>query len=149
LSETSTGTTIKVVRHDGRRPSLLHLGTHPANLTLRFVLELSALFALGRWGWSQRGDGFRMLIGLGLPLAAAAAWGICAVPDDPTRSGSAPIPVPGLARLALESVFFGSAVGAFYALGLKAVAGSFAFTVAVHYLLSFDRIRWLVAQRAG
>ena len=60
-------------------PSFLHLGTHPANLTLRFLLELSALFALGRWGWSGRDDGLRMLIGLGLPLAAAAAWGIFAV----------------------------------------------------------------------
>ena len=33
--------------------------------------------------------------------------GVFAVPDDPSRSGSAPIAVPGLARLTLEAAVFG------------------------------------------
>jgi hypothetical protein len=32
------------------------MGSHPLNLAVRFALELSALAALGVWGWRQ-GDG--------------------------------------------------------------------------------------------
>jgi hypothetical protein len=90
------------------------MGTHPVNLLVRFLLELSALFVLGLWGWHRRDDGLRILIALTIPLIAAALWGTFAVPNDPTRSGSAPVPVSGLLRLALELGFFGCATLALY-----------------------------------
>ena len=89
------------------------MGTHPANLVVRFLLEMSALCVMGLWGWHRRDDGLRILVALAIPLLAAALWGTFAVPHDPTRSGSAPIPVSGILRLALECGFFGSRSGPF------------------------------------
>ncbi|WP_280456932.1 DUF2568 domain-containing protein, partial [Nocardia carnea] len=37
----------------------------------------------------------RWLLVVLLPVVAAAAWGVFAVPDDPSRSGAAPVAVPG------------------------------------------------------
>jgi hypothetical protein len=43
-------------------------------------------------------------------------------------------------------VFFASATLAFYGLGLATVAAAFGAIVMLHYLFSFDRVRWLVAR---
>jgi hypothetical protein len=122
------------------------MGRHPVNLAVRFLLELSALFILGLWGWHRRDDGFRVLIALVIPLIGAAVWGTFAVPNDPTRSGSAPVPISGLLRLALELGFFGLAALALYDLAFDRLTAIFATVVAIHYLLSVDRLRWLVEQ---
>jgi hypothetical protein len=122
------------------------MGNHPINLVIRFLLELMALAALGMWGWHLRDDGFRIVAAVTIPLVAAAIWGVFAVPDDPSRSGAAPIPVPGLLRLAVEVAFFISATLALYALGFGALAATFGTAVAIHYLLSYDRIRWLATR---
>lgn len=120
------------------------MGSHPVNLVVRFALELSALFILGLWGWHRRDDGFRILIALAIPIVAAALWGTFAVPNDPSRSGSAPVPVPGLVRLALEVGFFGCATLALHDLGYGKLTVVFATVVTIHYLISYDRIRWLL-----
>ena len=122
------------------------MGTHPLNLAVRFVLELSALFIFGLWGWRQGGGGWRMVTALAVPLIAAALWGIFAVPGDPSRSGSAHVPVPGLLRLALEIGFFASATLALYDLGYTVLTAIFGTAIVVHYLLSYDRVRWLISQ---
>jgi hypothetical protein len=122
------------------------MGTHPVNLVARFLLELSALFILGLWGWHRRDDGFRIVVALAIPLVAAALWGTFAVPHDPSRSGSAPVPVSGPIRLALELGFFGGATLALYDLGFGKLTATFGAAVAIHYLLSYDRIQWLVGQ---
>jgi hypothetical protein len=114
------------------------------NLVARFLLELSALFVLGLWGWHRRDDGLRIVVALTIPLIAAALWGTFAVPDDPTRSGSAPVPISGLLRLALEFGFFGCATLALYDLGFERLTAIFGTAVAIHYLVSYDRIRWLL-----
>ena len=119
----------------------------PVNLAVRFLLELSALFALGLWGWHWRDDGFRIVVALTIPIVAASLWGTFAVPNDPSRSGSAPVPVSGLLRLALEFCFFGCAALALYNLGFDKLAATFGAAVVIHYLLSHDRIRWLVRQK--
>jgi hypothetical protein len=124
----------------------MQMATHPVNLVVRFLLELSALFVLGLWGWHRRDDGLRIVVALTIPLVAAALWGIFAVPHDPTRSGSAPVPVSGLLRLALEFCFFGCATLALYDLGFSKLTATFGIAVVIHYLLSYDRIRWLVAR---
>ena len=122
------------------------MGAHPANLAVRFLLELSAYVILGVWGWHRREDGFRILIAMAIPLTAAAIWGTFAVPNDPSRSAWAPVPIAGLLRLALELGFFSLAALALYDLGFHKLTALFATVVAIHYLVSYDRIRWLVAQ---
>ena len=122
------------------------MGTHPLNLAVRFLLELSALSALGLWGW-RHGDGvWRFVIAAAIPLIAAALWGTFAVPGDPSRSGSAPVPVAGLFRLALEFGFFASATWALYDLRYGVLSAVFGAAVVIHYLLSYDRVSWLISQ---
>ena len=119
---------------------------HPMNLAVRFLLELSALYALGLWGWRHGEGGWRFVIAAVIPLIAAALWGTFAVPDDPSRSGSAPVPVSGFVRLALEIGFFASATWAFYDLRYAVLTGVFVTAVVVHYLLSYDRVSWLLSR---
>lgn len=117
------------------------MANNPLNLGLRFLLELAALFSLGYWGWTQHSGLARLLWTLLAPLAAAALWGIFRVPGDP---GKAPVAVPGFLRLLLEVAFFGVAVMALAAAGRSAWALGFSLIVLVHYLLSYDRILWLL-----
>jgi hypothetical protein len=122
------------------------VSSHPLNLAVRFLLELCALFVLGLWGWRLRDDSWRMVSAVAVPLVAAALWGTFAVPGDPSRSGSAPVPVPGAVRLVLELGFFASATLALYHLRFTKLAAIFACAVALHYALSYDRIRWLLSR---
>jgi Protein of unknown function (DUF2568) len=122
------------------------MGAHPANLAVRFLLEVSAYVTLGLWGWHRRDDGFRILVALAIPVLAAVLWGTFAVPNDPSRSGSAPIAVPGVLRLALECGFFAFATWALSDLKFARFSVVFGVAVAVHYAFSYDRIRWLVGQ---
>jgi hypothetical protein len=122
------------------------MGSHPLNLTVRFILELSALFAIGSWGWRQSTGAVRVLLAIGLPVFAAILWGTFAVPDDPSRSGNAPVPIPGFIRLLLEWLVFGSAAWAVFHMGYGRLSLIFAGSVIVHYAVSYDRILWLFSQ---
>lgn len=122
------------------------MGSNPLNLAVRFLLELTALAALGWWGWHQGKGVLRFVLVLGIPVLAAVLWGTFAVPDDPSRSGAAPVPVPGVVRLALELVIFGVATWALFATGLSAMGWILGLVVIVHYVISYDRIIWLIAQ---
>jgi len=85
------------------------MSSHPINLAVRFLLEIAGLAALVMLGW-YCGEGInRYLLALGLPLIAAAFWGIFAVPGDPSRSGETVVQIPGVVRLLLELTFFASA----------------------------------------
>ena len=86
------------------------MASHPLNLALRFLLEIAAMVAIGYWGFSQHTGIWRFLIGFGLPVIAAAIWGTFAVPDDPSRSGRAPVPIPGVLHLVFELSLLGFAV---------------------------------------
>ena len=114
------------------------------NLALRFVLEMGALVAMGRWGWSLRTEWWRYVLALAVPVAAAIAWGTFAVPGDPSRSGGAPVPVPGVVRLLLELAFFGLATWALSSIGARLPALIFGALVVIHYALSSDRLAWLL-----
>jgi len=122
------------------------VGSNPLNLAVRFLLELSALAALAYWGWTQHASPLRFILAIGLPLIAAVLWGTFNVREDPSRSGRAPVPVPGLVRLALELAFFGFAAWALYAAGKTQLSLIFGLIVVVHYLVSYDRLRWLINQ---
>jgi hypothetical protein len=122
------------------------MGSHPINLIVRFLLELCALAIAGHWGWAQRRGPLRYLLAFGVPLLLAILWGTFAVPDDPSRSGRAPVPVPGIVRLVLELAIFAFAVWALYAVNRPVLGLGLAVIVVLHYILSYDRITWLVRQ---
>lgn len=122
------------------------MGSHPINLAVRFILELTAIFVYGLWGWRQADGGLRIVLMLLIPIVFATVWGIFNVPGDPSRSGAAPVVVPGIVRLLLELVFFGLACWALHQLDLKTYALIFGAVVILHYLVSYDRITWLLSK---
>jgi len=122
---------------------------HPLNLAVRFVMEIAALVALGYWGFVQHTGVWQFVLALGLPLLAAITWGTFAVPGDPSRSGKAPVPVPGVVRLLLELAFFGLAAWALGDAGKPILALVLAGVTFAHYVLSYDRVAWLVQQRGA
>ena len=121
------------------------MGSHPINLALRFILEITALISVGIWGWNK-GDGFlKLILGIGLPILLGAIWGIFAVPDDPSRSGQTVVVTSGIIRLAIELGIFAVATLAIYNHGQQKFSYAFAIIVVIHYLMSYDRIIWLVS----
>ena len=122
------------------------MGTNPVNLAVRFILEICALAAMAYWGWTQHAGGLRFGLAIGLPVLAAILWGTFAVPNDPSRSGKAPVPVPGVVRLFLELIFFGLAVWMLYDTGTTSLSIIMGVAVIIHYALSYDRIVWLLKQ---
>jgi len=122
------------------------LGSHPLNLALRFLLEVIALLSLGSWAWGASTRWYRYPLAIGLPLLVATIWGVFAVPDDPSRSGKAPIPTKGSIRLGMELLFFCSAAYALGSMGFIKLSWIFTGTVVLHYTASYDRIRWLLKQ---
>lgn len=120
------------------------MGLHPINLLFRFLLELLALGITGLWGFRQ-GSGLQgFLLAVFLPLLLALIWGVFTVPDDPSRSGKAPVATPGTVRLMIEFGIFSFAVWELNDLGYGALCLTFGLMVGVHYVLSFDRIKWLL-----
>lgn len=122
------------------------MSSHPINLAVRFLLEVAALLAVGYWGWSTGSGVLRFVLALGLPLMAAVLWGTFRVPNDPSSSGRAPVPIPGILRLLLELALFAFATWALYDAGAVQLSWILGLVVVVHYALSYDRIRWLVGQ---
>ena len=122
------------------------MGSNPLNLAVRFLLEMVALAARGWWGWHQGKGALQFVLALGIPVLAAVLWGTFAVPDDPSRSGAAPVQVPGIVRLVLELAIFCAATWALFATGLTAGGWILGLVVIVHYAVSYDRILWLIRQ---
>ncbi len=115
-----------------------------ANDILRFILELWALVAYGYWGLHQAFGLFNYFLMVILPIFAAVLWGIFAVPNDPSRSGGAPVPVPGALRLLLEVLILGVAFWIMFVGDLFYISLIFVTLVIIHYILAHDRIRWLL-----
>lgn len=114
-------------------------------LVVRLLLELAALVALGYAMWLLL-PGLRWSAPFGVPLLAATAWGMFAVPGDPSRSGAAPVPVPRPVRLLVEwAVLFGAA--ALAAAGEVTAALAFAGVLVVYHLCAYDRVLWLLGLR--
>ncbi|MHC4841187.1 MAG: YrdB family protein [Planctomycetota bacterium] len=116
------------------------------NLTLRFGLELGAIFAIGTAGYHAAEDWSRHLLAVGLPIAAMVVWGLFNVADDPSRSGNAPIPVPGLVRLAVEIAILTAGAYSFYFVWDARIAVLFCSLVVLHYIASWRRVAWLLRQ---
>lgn len=116
----------------------------PWNLGLRFGLELAALAGLA-WGSWSRTQGAARLAAIALPVAAAVIWGIFNVPNDPSRSGAAPVRVHGWIRLALEWLVLGGGWMGFAFANQPALAVGLAVLTIVHYVVSLGSVRWLVS----
>ncbi|MCB9081946.1 MAG: YrdB family protein [Lewinellaceae bacterium] len=116
---------------------------HPLNLALRFGLEITALVALGYWTWHKVDSPWRWVATIGIPLIYAALWGVFRVNNDP---GPAPVAVPGMVRLALEVLVFGSALLAWYQAGANRAFWIMLILLIGHYLVSYERVRWLWEQ---
>jgi hypothetical protein len=123
------------------------MGSHPLNLILRFLLEIIALFSIGIWGWKQNENSIGLVLAIGLPFMAAIIWGVFTVPNDPSRSGSAPIITTGIIRLIIEFVIFGFAIWSLKDLGWSKTSIIFGIVVLVHYLFSYDRVLWLLTKK--
>lgn len=114
------------------------------NLAVRFLLELAALYAFGRWGWLQGADFMRYALMIGLPILAATLWGVFRVPGDASANGESVVAVSGWVRLLFEIAFFSFAIFCFFDTGLRNTGWVFSAITLLHYLLSYDRILWLL-----
>ena len=122
------------------------MGANPLNLALRFILELTALSATGMWGWKQSDSWLRFLLVIGIPIMLAVIWGVFNVPGDPSRSGEAPIVTPGIIRLLIELSIFAFSTWALYDLGYLKSSVALGIIIGLHYIVSYDRIAWLLNQ---
>lgn len=112
------------------------------NLALRFALEIAALVGLGLGAASAAG----VVGAIVVPLVAAIGWGTLNVPDDPSRSGRAPVPVAGSVRLALEPAVLLAGAGGFLIAGRPAIAAALTAAIVAHYANSIPRLTWLLGR---
>jgi hypothetical protein len=116
------------------------------NLALRFGLELAALAGFGLAAWKLSSGPVRWVAVIGVPIAAAAVWGVFNVLDDPSRSGAAPVEVNGWVRLAIELVILGGGAAAVALVGNRTLGVGLALLIVIHYVASWTRIEWLIQQ---
>ncbi|WP_406464227.1 YrdB family protein [Streptomyces sp. NBC_00111] len=82
-----------------------------ANEVLAFVLELVAIGALARWGFTApEGVAASVALGIGAPAAAVVLWGLFAAPR-----ARFPLPLAGV--LAVKTVVLGGGAAAVYGTG--------------------------------
>ncbi|MDG1528675.1 MAG: YrdB family protein [Polaribacter sp.] len=122
------------------------MGFHPINLVFRFILEVCAFISAGLWSFNQTDGLLKFLFGFGFPIFLAIIWGVFTVPNDKSRSGNAPIPTNGIIRLAIELGIFAMATWSLYSLGYNNLYLIFGIAVVIHYVLSYDRISWLISK---
>ena len=103
----------------------------PANLLLRFLLELSALGALGNWGFHSTSSLLgRLTFGIGAPLIAAVLWAIFVSPN-----ASVPLSTP--LWLLVQAGIFGAAMTGLMASGRTSTAWVLGLLVVVNGLLMY------------
>lgn len=119
---------------------------NPINLVLRFLLEVVALIAGAIYGASLADGLLGILASCSILVALTVLWVTFNVPNDPSRSGKAPIKVPGIVRLILELLIFGFAAFCLYHLSYVTEAIIFSVIVILHYIASCKRLSWLVKQ---
>ncbi len=118
-----------------------------AGLGLHFLLEIGAMAALVHWGFNaSQNTALRVLLGLGVPLAAAVLWGVFRVPNDP---GPAPVAIPGPLRLLLELVILGGAAAALYFSGETPLSLVFVTAIIIDYFMMSNRIRSMLGRPAA
>jgi len=114
------------------------------NLALRFGLEVAAFVGLGAAAWDQTTGATQWIAVIAVPVGAMAVWGIFNVLNDPSRSGKAPVEVPGWVRLAIELLILGAGTFALGAVWSSSLGIAVAVLIALHYAASWSRVRWLL-----
>lgn len=120
------------------------MNLRPVDLALRAILELAAVVGLLLGGLSSVGGIVGLVLGFGAAIGAGAAWATFRVPDDP---GPSPWPVSGSARLALELVLLGLGAVGWVLAGWLIVGVLVGALIVGHYLMTAERVRWLLDQR--
>lgn len=101
------------------------------NLSIRFLLELCVLAAVGYWGFRTGSTWLlKVLLGIGAPLLIAVVWGMFGAPK-------ASYHLSGLRLLALEVIVFGSGVAAMVATRNSTLAWMLAVVLIVNRGLMF------------
>ncbi|TMR99033.1 YrdB family protein [Nonomuraea basaltis] len=114
---------------------MLHFAKN-ANSLLMFLLELGVLVSVAYWGFTLSPNwGVKLLAGLGGPALFVAAWALFGAGGGV----NATFPLTGLARAALEILWFGGGALALYASGLATSAVVF---YALFILNAVLRIVW-------
>jgi len=124
------------------------LSQNPVNLAVRFLLEIAGVVGLFRLGlWVADGP-LAAVLALLFSMGAATAWGLFNVPGDRSRSGRAPVQVPGILRLLVELLVLGGGSLAWFLTGPTWFAWTYTVVLIAHYLLSWDRVGWLLGWRS-
>lgn len=118
------------------------MADNPINLTLRFLLELAALVGIFYWGWTQYQGVWRFVLAFGLPIIAATVWVVFRVAGD---GGEAIIEIPGPERLLLELGLFALMSVLLFDAGQVNPGKLWLVVVAVHFIISYDRVIWLLS----
>jgi len=118
----------------------------PWQLAIRFGLEVASLIALGRYAASLLRGPWSLIAAWAVPGAVALLWVTFAVKGDPSRSGSAPIAVPGPLRLALELAVFGGGAAALAGKGNWTALAIFSIAFVAHHAMTMKRLAWLLQQ---
>lgn len=101
-----------------------------ANDILRFLLELFALFSLGFWGYYAWPFPWpAILFMIGAPLFAAVVWALF-------RSPKAVFPLDPVGRAVVEILVMGSAVLAWFMLGMPLIGAIFAILAVISGLIN-------------
>jgi hypothetical protein len=107
-----------------------------ANAALMFFLELGVLGSVAYWGFTVSPNWWiKVLAGVGGPALFIAVWALFGAGGG----ANATYPLTGLARAALEIVWFGGGALALYAASLATPAAVFAALFVVNAVL---RIVW-------
>jgi hypothetical protein len=119
------------------------MGFNPVNLTFRFLLEIIGLVGLFRLGLEVGTGLWRWVLAVGFTFAAMALWATFRVPGDRSAKGDAPYAVSGPVRLLIELVVFGVGAVGWFVAGPNWMAWAYVGALALHHLVSYDRIAWL------
>ena len=119
------------------------MSNHPLNLAVRFALEIALLIIFTMWGWNKFSGIQKYVLAIGLPLLVATLWGVFRVDGDP---GKAVVAVPGWVRLLFEVILFVCTSYMLLSLKMNKWANIFIIISVIHYLVSYDRIKWLLTQ---
>lgn len=112
---------------------------------LMFVLEVAMWAAFAWIGWRAGTGATRWLFALAFLFAAILIWGIFRTPGMPPAGKPGVFPTPGPVRLILELGLFLLAGYGLWVTGGRWAAETLWTFAALNYVLSFSRIRWLLA----
>ncbi|MEA4906164.1 MAG: YrdB family protein [Chloroflexi bacterium] len=99
------------------------------NVSVRFVLELCLLAAIGYWGFkTQTAWPAKILLGIGLPVFVAVIWGACVSPK-------AVYTLPGSIHLILEMGLLALGAVALFASGKPVLGGAYTIILIVNKIL--------------